>query len=540
MNKIKKIFNLIAFTFILVATSMTNSYAGVSSSSGTGAGGGGGGKWPLTDFAWKIVQDVPKGTKMVSYYGTEFVLPNTGNMAYVVPTNPPTKRSFPNDWTTWKEHPSMAKNNHAGVRHYQNWDLNRNSVGVQQALLNSPTYKDFQDELFKNSFKDVGYATGMPNVPKQGFAYTADGKYADLIYLEGSISKPVDKVDYNSVVVRLENSGNPSDNFDITHLSNEELYNRTGNSVNFSYMSKENEYNFNHTIKAKIYTIRKRLAGEIVYDKNGNILADNTYTTYDITNIRNVSNTASWSANIPNLTHNYYLPMNLDTEKYMSPSELSSYGFNYQDIKNIGIKGTTENNKQVNDGTPITLVDNNSSKNFDVVLNNDQHGIPTKAEGGVDILKNKPAKPGLGDSMLWNQIYYSPVLEISSNNKNYMPHVTSIIMDGKENLGNEIVTKGYGYRGGTFKYRSIRAGSYNLGSNGRPFWMTKYGTSIFFDYGASYNGQVTSAGIFGPLNSNGTINVNENRRFVGEINGQIEQPIVYGSFDVKTVGGYKK
>ena len=225
------------------------------------------------------------------------------------------------------------------------------------------------------------------------------------------------------------------------------------------------------------------------------------------------------------------------------------------------IQGSVENylTAPYSDITKLPTLDTNIVQPFTLTLDNDQFGIPTKDDDGIDILLNRPydvvtesnskdlRNKISADGNLNLQMYYGATMYVSgaaTSNR-----VTTLIENDVEYNDNAILNKPQGWRGARYGFKNIKVGDYIMG-NGNRFksWYADFQMGIYYDYGANYYAVIRTGtnqpvftgdspsdqALLGPYLGQAW----KNESFwVSEIWGTAYQPIFYGSFNSKTVGG---
>ena len=421
----------------------------------------------------------------------------------------------------------------------------------------------------KKDTSKVQYWRGSPEIPKEylvvakedgytkehrkGLLYEhrSDGTFLDGIWKRGEnhqVWSPREKEETKNVIVRVENSGDPSKNFDHSSKSNKWLFSngKTG-QVEISYTSKPNEFSYTHNIKVWQKTIVKKTTWE--ESDWGN--KRNTKVTYSSRNPKNTTKVASWSQEVPRLERMMFLPVDLKDGEAVPAYRLgtpdSRKVSSGHTVKPIPVK-VNISHPYLSDKEYPKALDNNQPIKFSIKYGNDQFGIPRKSEGGIDISKDKPAYSSSVDGV---QLYYNPVLSmgIKANQSSQVPVASfesRVEREIKEIIDGTFIQKNYGFRGEDSKFRSIRLGEYSLNGKANnteyPYWMVTYQSIKYYKYGSKYT-TVIRPGSSGPTFTNSVapnnIKVNDNKIHLGDAQTTMIQPIIKGQFEVKTVGGYK-
>lgn len=522
MKKFVTILLFVAAIFMVLPLQTAD--AGAIGSIGSGGGGGGGVKGSFrTPLKWVIVRNAPQTTLIDSHTRIRpkptHEIQAGSDIAYVTTQ---TYRiggkdiEFPNNWYRW-----------------QAWMLEGN--GDPSSTQNLWSKYNLLPQEFIEEARNSGFTTEV----KSGALYMGGGQYADAIWLQ---EIPVIKSNENSknVITAVEYSADSSKNFDDNDKSAEWLYNNGRTSDTFGYNSIDGEYNFNHTIKVTTITVTKHTT----WEEFSNGVRQNERTTYSTSNKRTKTIIASWMADIPTLSYNPFKPLDLSTKEPAERSVLEkSEHYMWSDFRSEAIIANINNNKGSGEdkNAPMRVLDTNEVKPFSVKFDNDQFGIPTESQGGINV---GASKPEFNPSLDRVQIYWDAKIELASSTKSTDPQVVSLEYDGTEYKGREKITEGLGWRGGDFGYRSIKQGNYYL-SDGttNPFWTVSMMTGKYFKYGAGYATTVTATASgpqFTNLSSESNVNVTDTNEWLGFVDKLIKQPILYGEFESKTVGGHRR
>lgn len=525
MKKFVTILLFVAAIFMVLPLQTADAGAVGSSGSGGGSsGGGGGGGYFRTPLKWVIVRDAPKSTLMDSHTRIRpkptHEIEAGSDIAYVTTQ---TYRiggkdiKFPNNWYRW-----------------ESWMVE--GLGDPGSSSNKLLWSE--SHLLPKEFIEEAKNSGFTSEVKKGALYKGGGEYADAIWLQ---EIPVIKSSKNSkhVITAVEYSANSSKNFNNNSKSAKWLYENPQTSRTFSYNSRDKEYNFNHTIKVTTMTVTKHTT----WEEFSNGKKQNVRTTYSTSNKKTKTVRASWMADIPTLSYKPFKPLDLSTKEPAKRSVLEkSEHYMWNDFRSKAIIADINNNKGSGEdkNAPMRVLDTNEVKPFSVKFNNNQFGIPTESQGGINV---RASKPGFSSSLDRVQIYWDAKIDLAASTKSTNPQVVSLEYDGTEYKGREKITKGRGWRGGDFGYRSIKQGNYYL-SDGttNPFWTVSMMTGKYFKYGAKYTTTVTATAS-GPSFTNlsgSNIKVTNTNKWVGFVDKRIKQPILYGEFESKTVGGHRR
>lgn len=519
----KKILSVVIICAIaLLAVPKDVVHAGAIGSSDTGGGSGGTSIGNFrTPLQWFVKRGVATGATIKDTHQSPhdaFTIQKNDSIAYVTTETYQIggkNIKYPNNWYRW--------------RHWMAEGLGDPGSGINPLLWDST-------KLLPNEFITETKNSGFANQVKKAALYKRGKDYADLVWIRGAVIKK-ERTDTKTVIVKYENNKDKN-SFDNSSKTNKWLYENPKTKVPYSYKSPENVYNFNHVLKATSKTVTKRTSWE--EDSSGH--KSNQKVTYSSSNTRTTTVRASWTADVPDLSYKPFKPMNLNTEKVASKSVISKGSIPYNDYRNGSVSEIDIDNKKGSGESAagaLQVLDTNTERAFKVRFKNGQFGIPNKSQGGIDVSKSKPA---FKDSLNKVQIYWGAKIGVSSSNRSYTPALSSIEFAGKEYKGTTAISKDSGWKAGDFKFRSIKSGTYALGYNGEPFWYADLQTGIYFKYGGGYSGIITP-GSKGPVFSSAKgdkISVGNNNRWVGSKSMGVKQPVLYGEFVVKTVGGYKK
>ena len=90
---------------------------------------------------------------------------------------------------------------------------------------------------------------------------------------------------------------------------------------------------------------------------------------------------------------------------------------------------------------------------------------------------------------------------------------------------------------GQFEFKAIKTGKYVLAPEGHKFWYAKYNVKTMAKYGAEY---IVFGSIFYESEDDIEEKMTATDAFEKVVNVDVEQPLVYIPFDVRTAGGYSK
>lgn len=511
-------------TVVLLASSIpTHALAGAIGSADTGGGGAptsGRDLYFKTPLQWQIKRGVATGASIKDthqYPVDSHTIQKNDSIAYVTTAIyriNGKQVAYPNNWYRWKHWISEGHGDPAKGINPLLWDAKK---------------------LLPNDFIQEARASGFSNTIKTGALYKRGSDYADLVWIQGAVMKK-ESTGSRTVITSYVNNKDGSA-FNNSPRSNQWHYDNPVTSVPYSYKSPKNIYSFNHTIKATSKTVTKRTTWD--EDSRGN--RSNIKTTYSSSNARTTTVGASWAADVPDLSYKVFKPLDLGTEKTATKAVLSKGSIPTGDYRKTSITADIDNRKGAGESKtgPLQVLDTNTARSFRVAFGNDQFGIPTKAKGGIDVSAKKPA---FKESLNRVQIYWAPKIGAASTNRTFSPALTSLSFGKKEYSGNKSIEKSRGWRAGDFEFRSIKAGTYSLGHKKEPFWYIDMETGIYFKYGGGYSGTIRT-GPSGPVFSSATrgkLATSHNNRWVGSKTMSVKQPVLYGEFEVKTVGGYKK
>lgn len=420
--------------------------------------------------------------------------------------------------------------------------------------------KKLGGKVVANGFENFLYYDGNDSTCSSN-KYSTNCDWYDLITDGEVLWKPKEKITTKKVIVKGTCTGEDCDSFDegngrrswctddscssfdISRWDNGKLWNEAPQTVKYVYESKEGEYEYHHTLTYTLVTIRYHETWEENSD-TGEIRNKKSW--YDRGSEVTESKKANWQAKKPALETKFYKPYDLYTEEQVPQSEANRIfsGDRLKYLSNDPLKLKVDNKIDQDMSLPedqryLTTIDDNGNLSWNLTFYNDQFGIPTKAEGGLDIYKDHKSVNEIGIGVTQ---YYNPVFHLNSSTTNN--NVTSLYFANdkdKEAIGNSEILQYYGNRGGDYHFKSIQTGTYKISSKKWDgYWSVEYQSSEYFKYGSRYEGTVTIVGdklVWTPL-ENGNIKVVETNKYTGEEKGSFVQPILRGGIKVKTVGGY--
>lgn len=514
-------FVIAIFSFVPLTTNVA--YAGAVGSNGS-AGGGGGGGTPAgskfrTPLKWVVKRDLLNNTQIRDTHHRQIEAFNVAQgdaIAYItlktyIMNYQPVE--YPNNWYRWSWWIKEGNGDPGEVAAKYWW------IG----------------DMLPNDFRDEATGSGFWSIT-DGLLYKNSSEYMDLVWIEGAVYEKQDSNCVNTIV-RFD-SPNGGESFDRSGWDLGYQFDNPVTSVSYGYESAEKEYQYNKQYTATTMQICKQRTWK--ENSKGERFDERTEYYSGVKYSKTVH--ANWQTKTPEVTYKPVMPLDLRTEKTMRPEEVGKY-YRISDFKdtNLSIQADLRNGKNEgrHDETSIPALDTNTVRDFDVNFKNDQFGIPRQSEGGYDITAEKPP---YSDNILDKQIYWEPKLRMSSSVDNYNPYRTSIEIEGQEYKGSDVLTKDYGWKGGQFLFRSIKSGDYKLGYKDKPFWAADLQTGMYFKYGSRHGGQVkasSSGPVFTGVNGN-SVNIYDHKRWLDFVQASGKQPVLYGDFNVKTVGGYKK
>ena len=273
----------------------------------------------------------------------------------------------------------------------------------------------------------------------------------------------------------------------------------------------------------------------------------------------------------PTIKQEPFKPWNLNRNGYATTDDISSQ---YAHAK-LPIELDVNNNQGIYDNSPLKALDINNDTFFKFKFTNGYLGMPS-----VFNWTNPPGTPpGILNNGTWEDagsggyangrnakadkdgLYRYNVklhMSMSPNTKKPFVDTSSINFNGSEFTTSEEALQRPPWAGGNMSTRFTYADTYwtdnnKEGSKFPAWWVNTYTMGRFYEYGSEWHGLVTLSGIEDPNNvmygtgqSTGydsykiTIDANKQQKglYVGYASANFEQPIITGTWEVKTVAGY--
>lgn len=273
----------------------------------------------------------------------------------------------------------------------------------------------------------------------------------------------------------------------------------------------------------------------------------------------------------PTIKKEPFKPWNLNRNGYATIDDISSQ---YAHAK-LPIELDVNNNQGIYDNSPLKALDINNDTFFKFKFTNGYLGMPS-----VFNWTNPPGTPpGILSNGTWEDagsggyandrnakadkdgLYRYNVklhMSMSPNTKKPFVDTSSINFNGSEFTTSEEALQRPPWAGGELSTRFTYADTYwtdnnKEGSKFPAWWVNTYTMGRFYEYGSEWHGLVTISGIQDPNNvmygtgqSTGydsykiTIDANKQQKglYVGYASASFEQPIITGTWEVKTVAGY--
>lgn len=303
---------------------------------------------------------------------------------------------------------------------------------------------------------------------------------------------------------------------------------------------------------------------------NGNIVWENT--TYSWGSNSTTSHSINYKANQPAITQEKYRPWNLNYNALAQKTDTIGQVDNsfYTDEP---IQAAVNNKHNVSNGNLLESLNLNNDYMFQLKFNTSTFGLPERynwyndppslANNTWELSdKNKPYANGYTDPT-GTGYRYNTTFRAAMNNQTQSASLT--VGDGEYTYESPFIktNKNVSWNGGDFSTRFILTGQYTTG-NGKerskyPDWfIVEYSQGKFFEYGTNYEGLITSTyiekprlsgceasttwgGIFawgtGENLSYDTDGSTNRGVYVGYTSQHMEQPILYGKWEVKTIAG---
>lgn len=545
---IKKVLSKLslAFVFLTFLGSLFCVPAMAASHDGTGSGGGGGGGTWYFDGAeklhWATVTPPTAGISSWHGGGTSWTFDSGYDIAAYVTGG----GAFAWDWIPF------------------DWLLNCNiQCNFSPTGSGSGVAYELPAVLQQQANAD-GYWLGAGASDRKGFWYNpSNGRYLDAIYHIGR--HWITKESYNTVVVFAEEGvpGDMTTKLDCRSWSNEQKFNSGTQSTTYAHTTQPGDVTDSYTVHAIIQTVKKT---ETYWQYTDGHISDYSCT-YSITANNEQTKNINYNVTTPDIQQDYYRPLNLNREGY---AEVGDSGITSDFVGGTPLDGSVTNAQNKSDNTAIETLDINADTNFTLRFNNDVLGLdaskdwttapPDLANGTWEAVTGGAYANGRnkasGDYYRYNLTLNGAI----STDISKPQDTASIVVNGDECTASETY-KSFLWQFPVRVYnaaaRFIYMGQYMLkagveGARLPDWWTATYATGSFFEYGVSYTGVVNAAGIGAPSLTGGQANLiqdattyylntdaNAKQRglYVGIKTQDMLQPIVCGTFDVKTVAG---
>ena len=388
---------------------------------------------------------------------------------------------------------------------------------------------------------------------------------------------PTPKPDENTRIVISYVNGGLGEQIDDRGQDPQWLWdkNRTG-PIEYWDRTNPNETVANRRIDAEITTVHRYpvcAAWSCSTDKDGNV---SCYCTrwewkYDIIDRQPYTKDFTYNTITPTVKKESFKPWNLNRNGYATIDDISSQ---YAHAK-LPIELDVNNNQGIYDNSPLKALDINNDTFFKFKFTNGYLGMPS-----VFNWTNPPGTPpGILNNGTWEDagsggyangrnakadkdgLYRYNVklhMSMSPNTKKPFVDTSSINFNGSEFTTSEEALQRPPWAGGELSTRFTYADTYwtdnnKEGSKFPAWWVNTYTMGRFYEYGSEWHGLVTLSGIEDPNNviygtgqSTGydsykiTIDANKQQKglYVGYASASFEQPIITGTWEVKTVAGY--
>ena len=409
-------------------------------------------------------------------------------------------------------------------------------------------------------------ANDLINAAKaDGYSYKSNEKWyansrkkdqLNVVWMGEWTESKTDKINTIVYVEESKPDGSSSVSLNNKNKTAEWLYKNKVTEFNYSGKSLATETRHKKVIKAKIIPVTRKTT----YKTNGTKKWSYTYT-YTKGSMKNLTDkTITYNVYSPAVTSKQFMPFNLNRNGVATRGDISGPYPTLVANKNLDM--SVNNHQNITDNRALQTLDTNNGLKFTVRFNNNQFGIPTKSEGGIDIASEAPCRDyknanGTYDSEVFNILgsngqtktgvfnytggraqninaqvskdgYWnlSMKADVSSNN-------ASLTYNGTERVGGNVLSLLTGNRGGDFIFKTTKTGTYNLcgTSASNKWWEARYEGGKFYRYGIQYKGKITTSGIGNP-------SVVDKNFYTKLSTTTINQPILTGTFEAKTVAGY--
>ena len=431
-----------------------------------------------------------------------------------------------------------------------NW---RPSNGFSSAI----KWSNFPSELRDPS------KTGMTpyTVGNQGIVLMSGGRPVSAVWIDPDL----EAVTKTTVETRTKITHTEGGEHDIDYPSGntsqlKKIFDEAPTEGSYHWKTPPNATTDTHTVKSKILTVVKKTT----WKEYPGGRKENVVTTYTSQNPKSFTKTINYNVNVPTITPEKYCPWNLNRNNYATTEDIDGSYAN-SDKK---IDATVDNKQNVTNNSYLKSLDINQDLPFIFKFNNNTMGMNSSynwnntpsalANGTYENVTGSYAN-GRNDhadsdgNLRYDLNFYA---SISNNTTNPSVNSSSLLYGSEEKTANEFYKKTQGFTGGDFDTRFTYADKYTTdnnqsGSHFPQWWIAKYKESKFYEYGTEYWGKITISGIENPHTiSHGTgavdgsnykittdANAKQRGLYVGRVDSNIEQPILYGKWDVATVAG---
>lgn len=385
--------------------------------------------------------------------------------------------------------------------------------------------------------------------------YTNGSKKLDIVWIENTTKTVTEYVD---TVVYVKNGG--AILTDNRNRTPEWLFKNVKNNIEYTGKSAAHETNYKRTVQATVYRVQRKV--KKTYNGSGKVIKSTVVAgSYKIVGgAKHYTKDITYKVYSPAVTSKQFMPFNLNRNGVATRGDISGPYPTLVANKNLDM--SVNNHQNITDNRALQTLDTNNGLKFTVRFNNNQFGIPTKSEGGIDIASEAPCRDyknanGTYDSEVFNILgsngqtktgvfnytggtaqninaqvsndgYWnlSMKADVSSNN-------ASLTYNGTERVGGNVLSLLTGNRGGDFIFKTTKTGTYNLcgTSASNKWWEARYEGGKFYRYGIQYKGKITTSGIGNP-------SVVDKNFYTKLSTTTINQPILTGTFEAKTVAGY--
>lgn len=555
---------------LLVSSSTLSINAATNSSGEVGGGGGSGtpgkahqmyiGGWGGNDrYASGLYWESFSGTKTLkSHFSypnhllTQVAVENATKGAFVTSSRADKTRGYM-QWPTWfnniKDFPGQTSAGHFPSK--TPWDP-YNKVG-QQSLKG----KLADPELVKAATDD-GFTY---HTAHQIYKHSSGKKFMDAVWTVGRKETSTSTV---KTLVYGDITGGPSTKILLKSRKDEtgkSLYDSPTKEIPYSDKSLVNESNHKRTINGEFITVTRTKT----FMTDGSKEWDVKYT-YSKSGVTKVKKEITYETSVPGNTQKYFRPLDLNRNGVANEADVKK---DYPGYVNgsPAMKVKVDNMQKITNGDKVQTIDTNILTPFNVEIQNGQFGIPTYAQGGLDVHSTVPGQSfkkadGSYDSAVINNIGSGGTVNTAkfwasgwANKKNVASRVSretawngqimgsigtnnaSLTYGSEERIGGQNYIFNRDWKGGKFGFKTISIGTYNLmrptnaqATQGKNWWEVTYEQGKFYEYGVEYKGKITLNGVGDPSISK--------QNFYTKLSSKgMIQPVLRGQFEAKTVGG---